>query len=94
MRVEDFKVVTKGMPMEREIWVRWQDDTVGNIPIYRILMNSSDYIQLIGMSEQVPLTLEDIWQQTASKIILCKTNDVANIPIYGYRVENNRLILG
>lgn len=89
MNVKEFKKATTGMLQNRPVSLRRGNETLS---ITGITVNDVS-VQLMAVSGDEKLTLGDIWQVAGEQRLVGVMDDVL-IPIFGYRVNGDNIILG
>lgn len=91
MRVEEFKLSVVGMDVTRRLFMRSQGEL---FPLTTYELEDNIVYLMSGEALETALQLETILNFLDNQELIGIDAEKQFFPIYGYRVENNYLILG
>lgn len=91
MRVEEFKLSVVGMDLTRRLFIRSQGDL---LPLTTYEVEDNIIYLMCGEALETALRLETILSFLDNQELIGIDVEKQFFPIYGYRVENDYLILG
>lgn len=91
MRVEEFKLSVVGMDLTRRLFIRSQGDL---LPLTTYEVEDNIIYLMSGEALETALRLETILSFLDNQELIGIDVEKQFFPIYGYRVENDYLILG
>lgn len=89
MNIQNLKQATTGMLADRPIKMRYGND----VSIITAFNLDKTVIELTTNTHASGLTLGDLWELPEEKQLVGRTNGTV-FPIFGYRVDEDAIILG
>lgn len=89
MNIQNFKQATTGMLIDRPIKMR-QGNHIVAVTAFEI---KEDVIELVSSESEPGLTLRDIWELPEGRQLFGRIKEDV-FPVFGYRVDENDIILG
>ncbi|MBS0949761.1 hypothetical protein JK159_05195 [Weissella minor] len=91
MRVEEFKLSVVGMDLTRRLFMRSQGEL---LPLTTYEVEDNIIYLMSGEALETALRLDTILNFLDNQELIGIDTEMQFFPIYGYRVENDYLILG